>query len=66
MTDITLGSIPGSSGALLQRAVARLRLWQGRYRARSELARLSPRDLRDIGLSPSQASFESSKPFWRG
>ncbi|MEQ9640172.1 MAG: DUF1127 domain-containing protein [Alphaproteobacteria bacterium] len=67
MTDITLGKISthGGGGALLDRAVARLRLWQRRLRERDELARLSARDLQDIGLSTSQAEFEAAKPFWR-
>lgn len=36
-----------------------------RQRARRELARLDEHMLRDIGLSRSQALFESDKPFWR-
>lgn len=66
MTDITLGRSAASNGALLDRAIARLRLWQSRARSRQELAKLSPRDLRDIGLTPAQAGFEVDKPFWRG
>jgi uncharacterized protein YjiS (DUF1127 family) len=66
MTDITLGRSATSNGALLDRAIARLRLWRSRYRARRELVKLSPRDLRDIGLTPAQAGFEADKPFWRG
>ena len=65
MTDITLGRTTPSNSALLDRADARLRLWQSRYRARQELARLSLRDLHDIGLTPAQAGFEAEKPFWR-
>src|SRR5262249_1572229 len=39
--------------------------WRHRTRTRHELANLSDRQLRDIGLSRFGASFESSKPFWR-
>jgi len=39
--------------------------WRHRTRSRHELANLSDRQLRDIGLSRFGASFESSKPFWR-
>jgi uncharacterized protein YjiS (DUF1127 family) len=38
--------------------------WQNRARSRHELANLSDRQLRDIGLSRYSANFESSKPFW--
>ena len=39
--------------------------WRYRVRSRHELANLSDRQLRDIGLSRYSANFESSKPFWR-
>ncbi|MGE0151981.1 MAG: DUF1127 domain-containing protein [Reyranellaceae bacterium] len=39
--------------------------WRRRARARNELAHLSERDARDIGLTAAQISFEASKPFWR-
>ena len=42
-----------------------LHVWRQRYEARRELAQWSDRDLRDIGVSPSDAIFEASKPFWR-
>ncbi|HZD25434.1 MAG TPA: DUF1127 domain-containing protein [Alphaproteobacteria bacterium] len=49
----------------LARLGATLALWRQRARGRSELARLSVRDLRDIGLSTSEARHEAAKPFWR-
>ena len=39
--------------------------WRKRARARKELAQLTERDARDMGLSVSQIQFEASKPFWR-
>jgi uncharacterized protein YjiS (DUF1127 family) len=39
--------------------------WRHRARSRHELANLSDRQLRDIGLSRYSANFESAKPFWR-
>lgn len=45
-------------GAAVSQALAR-------QRARRELTRLDEHMLRDIGLSRSQALFESDKPFWR-
>jgi uncharacterized protein YjiS (DUF1127 family) len=45
--------------------LATLATWRRRQRGRRELARLSARDLKDIGLSPSQAAFEVGKPVWK-
>jgi len=42
-----------------------LQIWRQRYRARQELARLSDRDLHDVGLSWSDIACEVEKPFWR-
>ncbi len=39
--------------------------WQKRARARNELAHLTERDARDIGVTAAQIEFEASKPFWR-
>ena len=46
--------------------VAQLRLWRRRARERSQLARLSERDLQDIGMSRGTVYAELQKPFWRG
>jgi uncharacterized protein YjiS (DUF1127 family) len=40
--------------------------WRRRTRSRTQLARLSERELRDIGLTPVDAAKESAKPFWLG
>jgi uncharacterized protein YjiS (DUF1127 family) len=42
-----------------------LRLWRRRARERAELARLTDRELRDIGISASDALHEINKPVWR-
>ena len=42
-----------------------LRLWRQRIRARTDLARLDDRLLRDIGLTPADRDFLVNKPFWR-
>ena len=49
----------------IDRVVAILRQWRRRARARRELAHLDDYLLHDIGLSRSQAQFESGKPFWQ-
>ena len=51
--------------APIDRVVATLRQWRRRARARRELADLDDYLLHDIGLSRSQAQFESGKPFWQ-
>jgi uncharacterized protein YjiS (DUF1127 family) len=48
---------PGISGRLQQMLE--------RARGRRLLARLEARELRDFGVSPSDAQFEATKPFWR-
>ncbi|HUA56786.1 MAG TPA: DUF1127 domain-containing protein [Candidatus Sulfotelmatobacter sp.] len=45
--------------------LARLRGWQVRARQRREIAALTERDLRDIGLTRAQLQSELGKPFWR-
>ena len=42
-----------------------LRLWWRRYQEREQLAHLTERDLRDIGLSRNAIYAELRKPFWR-
>ena len=39
--------------------------WRRRSRDRRELAAMSDRSLRDIGLTRYDATYEASKPFWR-
>lgn len=50
---------------VLGRAVRILARWRTLYLQRRQLARLSDRLLKDIGLSPYDAAIESRKPFWR-
>jgi uncharacterized protein YjiS (DUF1127 family) len=40
--------------------------WRHRIQSRRELAGLDHVGLRDIGMSPSAAKYEASKPFWMG
>jgi uncharacterized protein YjiS (DUF1127 family) len=42
-----------------------LHLWRDRFERRRELARLSERELHDIGRSWSDIAHEVDKPFWR-
>lgn len=43
----------------------RVRVWQGRHRSRTALARLDAHLLRDIGIEPETAQSECGQPFWR-
>jgi uncharacterized protein YjiS (DUF1127 family) len=49
--------------ARVRRVVA---AWRRRARSRTQLARFSARELRDIGLTPADAARECAKPFWLG
>lgn len=42
-----------------------VRTWHRRAASRRMLAGMDARGLRDIGLSPGNASFEARKPFWK-
>jgi uncharacterized protein YjiS (DUF1127 family) len=44
---------------------ARLALWRERARYRRALARMSERELADIGVGWSEIAAEASKRFWR-
>lgn len=51
--------VPNGLAGYLHRALERAR-------TRRLLARMQAREFRDIGISPSDAQAEASKPFWRG
>ena len=56
---------PSRGGAALGEAIATLRLWQARRRARQDLAGLNDEMLRDLGLTRADVVREYRKPFWR-
>ncbi len=62
--SVTRGAAPRYG--VLPRLVAVWGRWHERASTRGELARLSERDLCDIGLSREAAGEEIAKPFWRG
>jgi uncharacterized protein YjiS (DUF1127 family) len=56
---------PGAAhGGVFARVTATVRLWRQRTKDRAELARLTDRDARDLGIDPGLISYEASKPFW--
>ncbi|HEY6983782.1 hypothetical protein [Reyranella sp.] len=54
-----------SQPMLRQRLLFALAVWRERTKARRCLARMDARSLREIGISPAAAAFESGKPFWQ-
>jgi uncharacterized protein YjiS (DUF1127 family) len=42
-----------------------LRTWHQRFEQRYELARISERDLNDVGMTWDDVAHEVDKPFWR-
>ena len=63
MTTKTHG--PGAS-TLGRSLIGRIATWRARSIGRRELIAMDERMLRDIGVSPSVAYAEATKPFWRG
>jgi uncharacterized protein YjiS (DUF1127 family) len=59
---------PGDFGEIVKRAATAVYAWLRQCRARAAerhaLARLTERDLRDIGISRSEAESEAEKSFW--
>ncbi|MDP2329509.1 MAG: hypothetical protein Q8M19_02265 [Reyranella sp.] len=48
-----------------QRIAVAVAVWRERTTARRCLAQMDARSLREAGISPAAAAYESGKPFWR-
>lgn len=57
--------IPAASLLAVKVAVV-LSKWATRRRTRLALRELTPDQLRDVGLTPADASLEARRVFWRG
>jgi uncharacterized protein YjiS (DUF1127 family) len=55
----------GMIESAVENATAALRLWRRRSNQRRHLARLSLRELDDIGITDAERLEETVKPFWR-
>ena len=55
----------GSALGAIEVMLAYVRVWRERRRTRRELAAMSERELRDIGIYWSDIASEIGKPFWR-
>lgn len=51
--------------SLRYRLAMTLRVWRERIAARRNLAAMDARSLRDAGISPAAAAYESGKTFWQ-
>jgi uncharacterized protein YjiS (DUF1127 family) len=64
--------VPNAAGGLRATVVTAIKatratcaIWRDRVRYRRALARMSGRELADIGVSWSEIANEAGKPFWR-
>lgn len=64
-SSVPTQTLTTAAGALWTSVREVIALWHGRARQRSELARLEPWQLRDMGIARSEAASEANKPFWR-
>ena len=51
--------------SLRHRLAMTLKVWRQRVAARRNLAAMDARSLRDAGISPAAAAYESGKSFWQ-
>jgi uncharacterized protein YjiS (DUF1127 family) len=54
-----------SRPSLHHRLAMTLKIWRERIAARRNLAAMDARSLRDAGISPAAAAYESGKTFWQ-
>ena len=62
---VTPAAVAAPRPSLRQRLVTVLAVWRERTAARRCLGQMDARSLRDAGISPAAAAYESGKPFWR-
>jgi uncharacterized protein YjiS (DUF1127 family) len=55
---------PADRPGLRRRLAFMVALWRQRRDMRRALAQMDARSLRDAGISPAAAAYESGKPFW--
>jgi len=56
---------PADRPSWRQRVAFALALWRQRRDMRRSLAQMDTRSLRDAGISPAAAAYESGKAFWQ-
>jgi uncharacterized protein YjiS (DUF1127 family) len=66
VTFVTPASSPASlPPSLRHRLAMTLKVWRERIATRRSLAAMDARSLRDAGISPAAAAYESGKAFWQ-
>ncbi|MBI2738020.1 MAG: DUF1127 domain-containing protein [Rhodospirillales bacterium] len=60
-----LVTMVSSRPSLRHRLAMTLKIWRARVSARRHLAAMDARSLRDAGISPAAAAYESGKSFWQ-
>jgi uncharacterized protein YjiS (DUF1127 family) len=60
-----VSNIPFGHPHILTELRQLLRTWHQRFEQRYELARISERDLNDVGMTWDDVAHEVDKPFWR-
>lgn len=65
LSDQHLLMSDGTRPQLRQRFLFAVAVWRERSLARRCLARMDARSLREMGISPAAAAYESGKPFWQ-
>lgn len=64
-TGLEVAPLASARLTVRQRLAARLKLWRERVVIRRHLAAMDARSLRDAGISPAAAAFESGRSFWQ-
>jgi uncharacterized protein YjiS (DUF1127 family) len=59
-----VSGVKDTLGRLVAAARSQLRIWKHRSETRDALARLSQRELEDIGITETARRIEIDKPFW--
>ena len=62
---VTPAAVATPQPSLRQRLATAVAVWRERTTARRCLAQMDARSLRDAGISPAAAAYESGKPFWQ-
>jgi uncharacterized protein YjiS (DUF1127 family) len=63
--QVTFATPASARPSIAGRLVMTLKLWRERVAARRHLAAMDARSLRDAGISPAAAAYESGKSFWQ-
>ena len=63
--SVTFVTSVSSQPSRRHRLAMTLKIWRERTAARRNLAAMDARSLRDAGISPAAAAYESGKTFWQ-